>query len=162
MSAVILNVDDSLDDVLLLKRACEKAGAHFGLQFAEDGEFAIDYMLGRGQFEDRSQHPLPAFILLDLKMPRKNGFEFLEWLKANETFRNIPVAIFTSSTHEEDIQRAVKTGADCYLEKPLNYKALVALIDRVDEVLRQSPGSIANALGRLPECCARPEKRTEF
>lgn len=158
MSAVVLNVDDSFDDVLLLKRACRKADAQFTLHFAEDGEFAIDYMLGRGPFADRAAHPLPNFILLDLKMPRKDGFEVLNFLKTNPQFRDIPVAIFTSSTHEEDIRRAVGGGADCYLAKPLDYAALIVLMKRLNAALRESGASLQAALAKLPECRATAGK----
>jgi CheY-like chemotaxis protein len=154
MSAHVLNIDDNLDDALLLKRACQKAGAKFDVQFVEDGESAIEYMMGRSPYEDRGRHPVPNLILLDLNMPRKTGFEVLEWLKGNAEFRQIPVAIFTSSTNSDDIRGAVSRGADCYLEKPLNYEALVVLMGRIDAVLGDGSGSVAAALAELPGCCA--------
>lgn len=160
MSAVVLNVEDNLDDVLLLKRACRKAEAQFALHFAEDGELALEYLLGRGEFGDRTKHPLPNFILLDLKMPRRDGFEVLNWLKSNAEFRSIPVAIFSSSTNDNDIDRAVKGGADGYLAKPLNYDALVDLMRRVDALLREPALSITDALAKLPECCASASRPT--
>ncbi|HTD65136.1 MAG TPA: response regulator [Candidatus Limnocylindria bacterium] len=154
MSAVVLNVDDNLDDVLLLKRACHKADAKFDVKFVEDGEFAIEYMKGHAPYNDRSKHPIPNLILLDLNMPRKTGFEVLEWLKANAEFRKIPVAIFTSSTNTNDIRDAVSRGADCYLEKPLNYENLIVLMERIDSVLRNRTVPISIALAELPGCCA--------
>jgi CheY-like chemotaxis protein len=154
MSAIVLNVEDNRDDVLLLQRACRKAQAGFNLQFVEDGEFALEYLLGRGAYADRIKHPLPDFILLDLNMPRKSGFEVLEWLKANADFRNIPVAIFSSSANSEDIRKAISRGANCYLAKPLDYGSLVKLIANLDAALRQEVNSVASTLAQLPECCA--------
>ena len=153
MSAVVLNVDDNLDDVLLLKRACHKADAKFAMHFVEDGEFAIEYMTGCAPYDDRGKHPIPTLILLDLNIPRKTGFEVLEWLKANAEFRKIPVAIFSSSTNTDDIRGAMSRGADCYLEKPLDYQKLIVLMGRIDSILRQRAGSLSSALGELPECC---------
>ena len=156
MNPVVLNVDDNLDDVLLLRRACRRAESQFDVHFVEDGELAIDYLLGRGEYKDRVKHPLPTLILLDLKMPRKTGFEVLAWLRANAEFRNIPVAIFSSSTNSDDIRRAMDTGADCYLAKPLDYETLIALMRRLNDVLLGGT-EISKALARLPERCVSVE-----
>lgn len=153
MSAVVLNVEDSLDDVVLLKHACRKAQASFDLRIAEDGEIATDYFLGHGEYSDRSKHPLPNLVLLDLNMPRKSGFEVLTMLKQSTQLQNIPVAIFSSSTNEEDIRRAIAGGAECYLVKPLNHKALISLIQHLDGILqRQEP--ISSAFAKVPQCYA--------
>lgn len=153
MSAVILNVEDNLDDRLLLKHACRKSQVNLDLRFADDGEAALDYLLARGQYADRNKCPRPNLILLDLKMPRMDGFELLQWLKHNAAFQNIPVAIFTSSTNEDDIQRAAKLGADCYVAKPLKYETLASFMTRLDALLHQTQGTVSTALSALPECC---------
>jgi len=153
MSALILNVEDNLDDRILLKRACRKSQVNFELRFAEDGEVALDYLLAHGEYRDRSKYPLPNLILLDLKMPRMDGFEVLQWLKQYVGFQNIPVAIFTSSTNQDDIQRATKLGANCYIPKPLKYETLALFMRRLDALLHQTEQSVSSALSKLPESC---------
>jgi CheY-like chemotaxis protein len=157
MSAVVLNVEDSLDDIVLLKHACRRAETSFELRVAEDGEIATDYFLGRGEYSDRTKHPLPNLVLLDLNMPRKSGFEVLAMLKQSTELRNIPVAIFTSSTNEDDIRRAIGSGADCYLVKPLNHKALISLMQYLDGLL-QGLEPISSALAKVPQYCAIREQ----
>ena len=157
MSAVVLNVEDSLDDVVLLKHACRKAQTSFELRIAEDGEIATDYFLGRGEYSDRAKHPLPNLVLLDLNMPRKSGFEVLTMLKQSTQLQNIPVAIFTSSTNEDDIRRAIGGGADCYLVKPLNHKALISLMQHLDGLL-QGQEPLSSALAKVPQCCALKQR----
>lgn len=159
MSAVVLNVEDSLDDVVLLRHACRKAEISFDLRVVEDGEIATDYFLGRGEYSDRSKHPLPNLVLLDLNMPRKGGFEVLTMLKQSTQLQNIPVAIFTSSTNEDDIRRAITGGADCYLVKPLSHKGLISLMQHLDSLLR-GPEPLSSALAKVPQCCAA-KQRTE-
>jgi len=152
MSAVVLNVEDNLDDRMLLKHACRKSQSNFDLRFAEDGEAAVEYLLARGQYNDRTQYPLPNLILLDLKMPRMDGFELLQWLKQDTTLRTIPIAVFTSSTNEDDIRRATKLGADCYVAKPLKLETLASFVTRLDALLHQNEQKISSALSALPEC----------
>ena len=153
MSTVVLNVEDNLDDRLLLKHAWRKSRPNFELRFAEDGEAALDYLLARGQYADRGQHPVPNLILLDLKMPRMDGFEVLQWLKHDSACKHIPVAIFTSSTNTDDIRRAANLGANCYVAKPLGYETLVSFMYRLDSLLHEKQENISAALSALPECC---------
>jgi CheY-like chemotaxis protein len=157
MSAVVLNVEDSLDDVILLKHACQKAEASFELRVAEDGEIATDYFLGRGEYSDRTKYPLPTLVLLDLNMPRKSGFEVLMMLKQSTELNKIPVAIFTSSTNEDDIRRAITGGANCYLVKPLTHKALISLMQHLDDLL-QGQEPLSSALAKVPQCCAAKQR----
>src|SRR4030095_9287135 len=88
------------------------------VRFVNDGQEALDYLQGKGQYADRSRFPLPTVIFLDIKMPRLNGFEVLKWLKEQETFKRIPVAMITSSQMQEDIDRVYELGASAYLVKP--------------------------------------------
>src|ERR1044072_863856 len=93
MSLTVLTVDDSNDDTLLLRRACRRAKVRFSLQCVDDGTKAIAYLSGLDTFSDRSVHPLPNLILLDLKMPIKTGFEVLDWLPNQPQFKSLPVAV---------------------------------------------------------------------
>src|SRR5581483_1660440 len=137
------NVEDSLDDILLLRRACQKAAVAFDLRVIDQGARAIDYLSGAGEFSDREKNPLPRLVLLDLKMPGKAGLEILEWIKGSKSLDAVVVAMFTSSTNEEDVQSAFRLGADCYLVKPLSYEALVAFARRLDTALAESPHKLA-------------------
>src|ERR1051325_6304436 len=96
----ILHVDDDSNDLILFEHACRKAGFAPNLQTVCDGDEALAYMTGAEQFGDRDQHPLPNLMLLDLKMPRLNGFEVLTWLRHEEKFRRLPVVVLTSSNHQ--------------------------------------------------------------
>src|SRR5687767_1809491 len=78
----------------------------------------MDYLKAEGKFEDRSQYPFPSVMFIDIKMPRVNGFEVLQWLKDHEHCRIIPVLVFSSSEQPEDIERAYQLGANAYLVKP--------------------------------------------
>jgi DNA-binding response OmpR family regulator len=114
MSATcILHVEDEESDLILLKLAFEQACISLPLQVAADGQMAIDYLSGL-------KFPLPCLVLLDLKLPRKSGFEVLEWLRAQPLLRRIVVIVLTSADHELDIIRAFELGANSYVVKPMD------------------------------------------
>jgi len=119
-----LLVEDSPDDVYLVERAFSKSGEGHRLHVVTDGQKAIDYLMGVGIYQDREKHPIPRVILLDIKMPRVSGLEFLEWLhqKAPEPLRIIPVIVMSGSEEERDIKRAYELGANCYLVKPIPWQ----------------------------------------
>jgi CheY-like chemotaxis protein len=131
----VLYVDDSADDMLLMKLACRNAQVSFQLQWAANGEAAIAYLKGSDAFADRKAFPFPHLILLDLKMPAKSGFDVLEWLRSQEFFRELPVVVFTSSVQEEDRTRAFELGAREFLVKPVSYRALQDLVRAIDSLL---------------------------
>jgi CheY-like chemotaxis protein len=117
---VILYAEDEKDDQYLIERAFEKIASPVELRFVEDGSEVLQYIQGEGEFADRVQFPLPTVIFLDIKMPRMNGFEVLQWLKSNENYRLIPVVMVSSSQLQADIDRAYALGASVYLVKPTN------------------------------------------
>jgi CheY-like chemotaxis protein len=125
---VVLHVEDDPNDRALFRSALRRSQIPLQLESAEDGQLAIDYLSGTGDFEDRTRFPLPSLILLDLKMPRKTGFEVLEWIRQQPQFRTLPLVIFTSSTNESDVEQAYEEGANSYLLKPLEFEGLVATI----------------------------------
>ena len=129
--AAVLAVDDSSDDTLMLRNACQRARASFDLFTVEDGVEAIEYLTGVGPFQDRIRNPIPALMLLDLKMPRKNGFEVLEWLRTRAELKSLPVAVLTSSDHQSDVREAYNKGAKCYLMKPLDFDELTELVSTI-------------------------------
>lgn len=130
-TAAILVVEDNADDVLLLQRAFKKAALQNPLHVVGDGQAAIDYLGGTGAFGDRERHPLPALVLLDLKLPRRSGHEVLDWIRAQPGLRRIPVAMLTTSRESPDINRAYDLGVNSYLAKPVDFDALLALVRTV-------------------------------
>lgn len=129
--ATVLLAEDDSDDVLLTQIAFERARLANPLQIVRDGEEAISYLDGKGKYSNRLLYPLPILLLLDLKMPKFNGFQVLAWLKAQPRLHALPVAVMTSSDQDPDVTRAYKLGADSYLIKPPNAEALLALVQRL-------------------------------
>lgn len=128
----VLLVEDDLNDIFLVKRAFKLAQIDNPLQVATDGEDAIDYLRGEGKYADRSAYPLPKLIVMDIKMPRKSGFEVLEWVKGNDrTLRRIPVVIVSSSSNPEDINRAYELGANAYMVKPVDFREVEHLFHSI-------------------------------
>jgi CheY-like chemotaxis protein len=118
-----LLVEDEPNDVALVEREFARAPVPMRLHVTNDGSEAMDYIEGRGKFADRKEFPVPDVILLDLKMPRVGGFDFLKWLRTESSAntRLIPVVIMSSSAEEEDVDRAYALGANSYLVKPVDW-----------------------------------------
>ena len=125
--ATIFLVEDDPDDVFLMERALKAAKISNKVHRAENGRQAIDYLAGNGIFADRTQYPLPRLVLLDLKLPYKDGFEVLEWLRRQPMFESMVVVILTSSSQQKDLNRAYKLGARSYLVKPPTPEMIKAL-----------------------------------
>jgi len=128
----ILLVEDDPNDVLLLERAFQKAGLQNLLKFVRDGGQAIDYLSGRGIYEDRNQFPLPFLLLLDLKMPGTDGFEVLQWIRSQPELMRLLIVVLTSSNLQSDVDRAYELGANSYLVKPVGFEEMVNLIKRFE------------------------------
>jgi CheY-like chemotaxis protein len=124
----ILLVDDSDDDVSLMKHACRAAHFKASLQTVNDGEEALEYLKGEGAFADREEYPLPTVMLLDLNMARVNGFGVLSEVRAQPEFKRLPIIVLTASTRQEDVDRAFELGANSYLVKPSSMAGLIAMI----------------------------------
>ena len=121
----ILVIDDSEDDQILIKRALTKIGVSDPIHLLNDGVEAIEYMMGEGKFGDRQKFAYPTFILTDLKMPRKDGFAVLEFLKQNPEWAVIPTIVFSASADLDDIKKAYMLGASSYHVKPRTHGALM-------------------------------------
>lgn len=121
----ILVVDDDDCASTLVSTVFERAGLVQPLQFARDGVEAIAYLSGEGVFADRTQYPMPTVMLLDLNMPRKNGFEVLAWLKKQPSLKRLHVYVLSASSQPEDIRRCYDLGANSYLVKPGNLDGLM-------------------------------------
>ena len=128
----ILLVEDDPNDTLLIKRAFQKAGLGEILKTVGDGDQAIEYLRGNGEYSDRARFPLPFLLLLDLKMPGTNGFEVLQWLRAQPDFKRLLVVVLTSSNLQADVDRAYDLGANSYLVKPVEFNEMVNMIQRFE------------------------------
>ena len=113
----ILLVEDSADDVFFMTRALKNSGTTASIQVAEDGQIAMNYFSGEDHFANRAEFPLPNLVLLDLRMPRVPGFEFLKWFRQQDEFNCIPVIVFSSSREESDMRKAYALGANSFLVK---------------------------------------------
>jgi CheY-like chemotaxis protein len=132
-NAAILIAEDEENDVFLIRRAFHQAQFENPLHVVQTGEDAIAYLRGDAAYSDRDKYPIPALVLLDLKMPRKNGFEVLAWIRQHSEFNSLPVVVLTSSQESADINRAYALGANSYLVKPANFHSLVDMINRLKE-----------------------------
>ena len=121
--AVILLVEDREDDIVLVRKAFEKAFLPNPIYVVRSGEDAIAYLKGQNQYANREEHPLPDLILLDIHMPRFTGLEFLRWLreKAPDSMRSLPVVIVTASGLAADLNWARALGVQLILLKPIRW-----------------------------------------
>lgn len=124
----ILLAEDDEDDVLLLRTAFVEAGLSLPLQVVADGEQAISYLSGEGVYADRAQYALPSLVLLDLNMPKKTGFEVLEWIRAQPYLKRLPVVVLSSSSQGPHINKAYELGANSYLVKVTKFSEFVERI----------------------------------
>ena len=118
---IILLVEDNPDDVELTKRALKRSGVVNELVVTRDGVEALDYVFCRGSYAVRDPSVIPTVILLDLKLPKLNGFEVLKQIRASEQTKLLPVVILTSSKEEQDVLSGYKLGANSYVRKPVDF-----------------------------------------
>lgn len=124
----ILLVEDNPDDVLFMRRASSQADIKLPINVVEDGQAAIDYLEGSGKYADRETFPIPSLVLLDLKLPYKNGLQVLQWIRQCHSLRGLPVIMFTTSAEASDVERSYCLGANGYLVKPANMNELISIL----------------------------------
>ena len=129
----VLLVEDDLSDIFLVKRAFKMARIQNPLQVVTDGEEAIQYLRGEGKYGDRTAYPLPKLIVMDIKMPRRTGFEVLEWVKGNHLLRCIPIIIVSSSDNPADINHAYESGVNAYMVKPVDFHKVEHLFHSITQ-----------------------------
>lgn len=143
-SITILMADDDPDDRLMTQDALEESRLVNELHFVEDGEELMDYLYRRGKYAELDEAPRPGLILLDLNMPRKDGREALEEMKADPELRRIPVVVLTTSKTEEDILRSYDLGANSFIAKPVQFESLLDVIRTIGkywfEIVELPPG----------------------
>ena len=134
---LVLMVDDSEDDCLLIKMALGKAERLRFIGSVSDGEELVSYLTGKEEYADRQRYPLPDMLLLDLKMPRKNGFEVLQWLQS-QPFDNMIVVVLSGSEQQDDVQKAMELGADYYHVKHPDSEKRSELIKLLEQYLTRN------------------------
>lgn len=145
LNAPILVVEDRADDVLIILKAFEAAGIENKVVVAGDGEEAIHYLSGVGQFRDRAQFPIPGLVLLDLKMPKIDGFEVLKWIRSQPEFKSLPVLVLTLSSEIRDVNAAYRLGCNSFMVKPddfYNVTSVAKLLKDYWLLGKKAPGQI--------------------
>ncbi len=127
----ILLVEDNPDDVELTLRAFRKNNIANNTVIVRDGAEALDYLFGTGDYAERDINDTPRIILLDLKLPKLNGLQVLERLRADEHTKLTPVVILTSSKEEQDLIRGYKSGANSYVRKPVNFNQFIEAVRNI-------------------------------
>jgi two-component system, response regulator len=128
----ILLVEDNPDDVVLTLRAFKKNNVANEVVVAGDGLEALDYLFGTGKFKERDMNSMPAVILLDLKLPKMDGLNVLERMRADERTKLIPVVILTSSKEEQDVIGSYSLGANSYIRKPVDFNKFVEAVRHLE------------------------------
>ena len=119
-SATVLLVEDDETHAMLIMRCFERMEGN-NIHWVSDGEEAMDYLLHRGKFIDQEKNPRPDLVLLDLRLPMRDGHEVLKDIKNSDELRTIPVVILTTSKNEQDLLKAYLNNANSYLVKPLGF-----------------------------------------
>jgi CheY-like chemotaxis protein len=125
--ALFLLVEDEQDDIHLIRRVFLRAKILNPLQVMKSGETAIAYLSGEGPYANRAEYPLPALVLLDLKMPGMDGFDVLRWIRQHPQFRTLRVVVLTSSHNMREVNLAYQIGANSFLVKPVDFERFVEI-----------------------------------
>ena len=128
---VILLAEDDENDIDLIRRAFAEVRFTNPLHVVHDGEEVITYLKGEGKYADRDNYPLPALLLLDLKMPRKDGFEVLKWIRQQPELKALRVVVLTASDHIQDANLAYQLGANSFLVKPVDFPHFIEVTKAV-------------------------------
>jgi CheY-like chemotaxis protein len=125
----VLLVEDDVSDFRLIQRAFAKIKPTIPMFRLTHGDEAVAYLAGDAPYENRSLHPIPCVLLLDIKLPRRSGFEGLEWIRTQESeLKRLPIIMLTSSRHQLDVNKAYDLGVNSYLVKPSNNSELEQLV----------------------------------
>jgi CheY-like chemotaxis protein len=154
----VLLAEDNEDDVFIFKRAFKQAQATQPLQVVMDGQAAVDYLAGTGEYADRTRFPLPVVAFIDLKLPLRHGLDVLRWIRGRPELRALSVVILTSSAEPRDLVAAREGGARFYIVKPPRPKTIADVM----AVLRAEPvaGSGSRPLWVEGDLLTEPRRET--
>jgi len=152
---LILIAEDNESDALLLHRTFNLIGLANRVEILSDGVEAMDYLSGAGKYADRASFPFPAVLFTDIKMPRVDGFQLLQWLREHSEYAVVPTIVFSGSGEAADVRRAYNLGANAYLVKPSSIEQLEKMMRRTYEFW----GMCAETLTTANQPAFRPEIR---
>ena len=128
---VILLVEDNPDDVELALRGLKRGNLLNEVVVVNDGEAALDYLSARGEYSSRDPEQMPALVLLDLKLPKVNGIEVLEQMRAQPATKLLPVVVLTTSDEQIDLERCYELGCNSYICKPVDFKQFAEVVEQL-------------------------------
>jgi two-component system response regulator len=144
MEKTIMLVEDNPDDEELTLRALRKASIANDVFVARDGREALDFLFGTGQHAGREPQTMPAVVLLDLKLPKLDGIDVLQRMRADPRTRLVPVVVLTSSSEDEDMLRSYQSGANSYVRKPIEFSEFAHAVTQLGMywmLINQTPPS---------------------
>jgi two-component system response regulator len=144
MEKTIMLVEDNPDDEELTLRALRKASIANNVFVARDGQEALDFLFGTGQHAGREPQTMPAVVLLDLKLPKLDGIDVLQRMRADPRTRLVPVVVLTSSSEDEDMLRSYQSGANSYVRKPIEFSEFAHAVTQLGMywmLINQTPPS---------------------
>jgi two-component system response regulator len=144
MEKTILLVEDNPNDEELTLRALRKANIANEVAIARDGQEALDFLFGTGKYAGRVLPTMPAVVLLDLKLPKLDGIDVLQRIRADPRTKLVPVVVLTSSSEDEDMVRSYQSGANSYVRKPIEFSAFANAVTQLGMywvLVNQSPPS---------------------
>jgi two-component system, response regulator len=127
----VLLVEDNPDDAEIAMRTLRRHNLANRLVWVKDGAEALDYLFGTGEFASRADGHLPRLVLLDLKLPKVDGLEVLERIRAEARTRTLPVVMLTSSTQDEDVVRSYQLGVNSYVSKPVQFERFAEVVAKL-------------------------------
>jgi two-component system response regulator len=131
MDKTILLVEDNPNDEELTLRALRKANIANEVAIARDGQEALDFLFGAGKYAGRERPTMPAVVLLDLKLPKLDGIDVLQRIRADPRTKLVPVVVLTSSSEDEDMVRSYQSGANSYVRKPIEFSAFANAVTQL-------------------------------
>ena len=139
----ILLAEDDENDIVLTRRAFQKAGLESKLFVVRNGEEAIKYLAGEGAYADRDKHPLPNLVITDLKMPKKTGTELIQWIRDNPNLRGLQVFVLSATNEQDRVKLPVEP--DAYLKKSVDGDELDAMVKGLARFVEELQSSLQSS-----------------
>lgn len=138
----VLVAEDDPNDVRLLELAAQQFSPNeIRFEVVRDGEEALAYLAGEGKFANRKSHPFPDLVLLDVRMPKLDGFQVLQWIRGEPEHRSLKVFVWADSQFHSDVERAQRGGADRIIPKPNHMSALREILREIKDFLLHAQSS---------------------